>query len=281
MTVLVTGASGFIGNHLIQLLLKKGHTVVATSTNELKAKSFDWYQKVSYKEFELGPQKTEVNLFNFFGNPDLLIHLAWRGLPNYDELYHLKDNLISQFFFLENLINGGLKDLLITGSCLEYGMQNGCLNESMETKPINSYGVAKDTLRKLMESLQLNYTFSLKWVRLFYMYGEGQSSKSLFSQLNKAIEENEAIFNMSAGEQIRDFLPVKKVIEIIYLIAIQNEVQGVINCCSGKPVSVRKLVEDYLKEKKSLINLNLGYYPYPTYEPLAFWGDSKKINSIT
>ena len=85
---------------------------------------------------------------------------------------------------------------------------------------------------------------------------------------------------MSAGEQLRDYLPIEKVAEIIVKTSIQNETIGIINCCSGKPISIRKMVEDYLAKNSFSINLNLGYYPYNDYEPLAFWGSTEKLNSL-
>jgi dTDP-6-deoxy-L-talose 4-dehydrogenase (NAD+) len=85
---------------------------------------------------------------------------------------------------------------------------------------------------------------------------------------------------MSGGEQVRDYLPVEKVAEYIVAIATQNEIMGIINCCSGKPVTVRELVENYLAEEQKNIHLNLGYYPYPDFEPMHFWGNNKKIKSI-
>jgi len=112
------------------------------------------------------------------------------------------------------------------------------------------------------------------------MYGEGQSEKSLLSQLETAIKKGEKRFNMSGGEQLRDYLPVEKVAEYIVAIALQDKVKGIINCCSGKPLSVRKLVEKYLEEKGYCIELNLGYYPYPDYEPMEFWGNNTKLQSV-
>ena len=85
---------------------------------------------------------------------------------------------------------------------------------------------------------------------------------------------------MSGGEQVRDYLPVEKVAEYIAAIALQHSVEGIINCCSGKPVTVKELVENYLAEKHKNIALNLGHYPYPDYEPMRFWGDNKKLKSI-
>jgi len=61
---------------------------------------------------------------------------------------------------------------------------------------------------------------------------------------------------------------------------VQEEITGVINCCSGVPVTVKQLVQEYLKENNQSIKLNLGYYPYPDYEPMHFWGDNNKLKTI-
>jgi dTDP-6-deoxy-L-talose 4-dehydrogenase (NAD+) len=54
----------------------------------------------------------------------------------------------------------------------------------------------------------------------------------------------------------------------------------VINCCSGEPVTVKAFVENYLEKQNKKISLNLGFYPYPDYEPMRFWGDVTKLKSI-
>ena len=173
-----------------------------------------------------------------------------------------------------------MQHLVVTGTCLEYGMQNGCLSEDMETLPSNSYALAKDTLRKFLGLLVREYPAIFQWIRVFYIYGKGQSETSLLSQLDKALSTGEKEFNMSQGEQIRDYLPVDSVARYIVKIALQKKVAGIINCCSGEPISIRKLVEDYIKRQNCDIKLNYGYYPYPEYEPLAFWGDNKKLMTI-
>ena len=67
---------------------------------------------------------------------------------------------------------------------------------------------AKHTLHRQLELLQEQSPFSLTWGRLFYLYGEGQAPTSLWSQLRAAIARGDAEFKMSAGEQLRDFLPI-------------------------------------------------------------------------
>ena len=281
MKILITGATGFIGNHLLKELLKDTkNEIIATSRDIEKAKKYEWFSRVKYISYDLNSQE-ELNLFEYFDKPDKVIHLAWDGLPNYNDLIHIEKNLFNNYNFIKNIISNGLKDITITGTCFEYGLINGCLNEELKTNPSNSYGIAKDSLRKFIEELKKQYDFNYKWIRLFYMYGEGQGEKSLIALLDKAIQNGEKEFNMSGGEQLRDYLNIKDVVKNILLIANQTLYSNqIINCCSGKPISIRQLVENHLDKKNYSMKLNLGYYPYPTYEPMAFWGDNRKLQKV-
>ena len=278
--ILVTGATGFIGEHVIEYLLKTDHRVMATSAHAEKAATRSWFGAVDYIPLDFGQLQTGINYYDYFRQPDLLIHLAWEGLPNYKSDFHREVNLPRHLFFLTNLLNNGLADLTVTGTCFEYGMQEGCLREDMPVFPANPYAIAKDELRRSLEAFRNSHPFLFRWLRLFYMYGRGQNPKSLLSQLETALINHEPVFNMSGGEQIRDFLPVEKVAEYIVKSALQQQVTGIINCCSGQPITVKQFVENYLHEKKQSVTLNLGYYPYPDYEPMAFWGDDHKIKQI-
>ncbi len=278
--ILVTGATGFIGNYVIEQLLQKGYSVIATSSSLEKAKEATWYSQVKYLPLDLKNLDDSIDYYTYFENPDAMIHLAWEGLPNYKETFHVEENLPRHYKFLKNLLRNGLKDITVSGTCLEYGMKEGCLTENIECKPDNSYAIAKYELWKKLAQLANHSGFHFKWVRIFYIYGKGQSPKSLFSQLDNALETHEKVFNMSGGEQERDFLHVEKVAEYIIQIALQNKITGVINCCSGNPVKVKDFVEDYLKRQNKHIELNLGYYPYNDYEEMRFWGNNLKLKSI-
>jgi nucleoside-diphosphate-sugar epimerase len=278
--VLVTGATGFIGNYVIEELLRKGYAVIASSSNINSAAGKNWFQKVQYIPFDLKQFDQTNNYQQYFNYPDLVIHLAWEGLPNYKAVFHTEENLPRHFAFIKNLVENGQKNITVTGTCFEYGMQEGCLTEEMETKPANAYAIAKDELRKQVQGLQQRHAFYFKWVRLFYMYGAGQNPNSLLSQLDRALEHGDAVFNMSGGEQVRDYLPVEAVAVNIVAIALQENVTGIINCCSGKGITVKDFVQNYLKEKNKSIALNLGYYPYADYESMVFWGDNSKLKKI-
>lgn len=278
--ILVTGATGFIGKFVIEELLKNNYQVIATSSAKEKATKKNWFTQVDYIEFNLKEFDNTVNYQQYFNYPNAVIHLAWEGLPNYKSAFHTEENLPRHFAFIKNLVTNGQKNITITGTCFEYGMQQGCLTESMETLPANYYAIAKDNLRKQLQALQLLHPFALKWVRLFYMYGEGQNPNSLLSQLDTALQKGDTVFNMSGGEQVRDYLPVEKVAFNICSIAMQTSATGIINCCSGKGITVKHFVQNYLTQKNKSITLNLGYYPYADYEPMSFWGDDEKLKII-
>ena len=208
----------------------------------------------------------------------MLMHLAWGGLPNYSSPHHVEQELPAQSSFLEGLLAAGLAGVTVTGTCLEYGMQSGALREDMPTAPVTAYGRAKDELRRRLERLQRNRPFNLTWARLFYLHGEGQAAGSLLPQLEAAIARGDAAFNMSGGEQLRDYLPIEEAAGYLVELALSGRNNGVVNVCSGRPVSVRELVEGVVAKHGSSIELNLGYFPYPDYEPMAFWGDRHKLD---
>ncbi len=276
MKVVLTGASGFIGRHVLHSLINSVNqdnislTLTSRTPNSLPKSKY-------YEVLKLDINNPPDNVLNYLGYPDLVIHLAWEGLPNYKGLFHIEKNLCVNYNFLKNLISQGLRNLSVTGTCFEYGMIEGQLSEDITPNPDNPYGIAKDSLRKFIQQLKNEYQFNFKWLRLFYTYGEGQSSNSLFAQLNQAISNKNTEFNMSKGDQIRDFLEVSEMAKLIVECSFQTKVEGVINCCSGFPISVKDFVKEYLKKRGSSLKLNLGYYPYPDYEPFKFWGDTTKL----
>ena len=278
--VLVTGATGFIGTYVINELLLLEYEVIATSSNIINAEKKEWFKKVVFIPLDF-KMLEDVNYYEFFERPDIVIHLAWEGLPNYKSLFHIEENLPLHYKLIKNLVINGIPDITITGTCFEYGMQEGSLHEQLPSLPGNPYGLAKDSLRKFLDELKKHYPFHLKWVRLFYMFGKGQNPNSLLSQLEKALMNREKVFNMSGGDQQRDYLPVELVADYLVKIATQNAITGIINCCSGRPISVKQFVMDYLHDNMKAIKLNLGYYPYTDYESMHFWGDDTKLKSIT
>jgi nucleoside-diphosphate-sugar epimerase len=274
MKVAVTGATGFVGRHVVAELERLGlsPTLACRSPSKIPP------QVASHDVVAFDLNAPPADPFDTMGRPDVLIHLAWGGLPHYESLHHFEDELPSHYRFLKAMVTGGLGNLLVAGTCFEYGLQSGPLAEDLEARPHNPYAYAKNALRIQLQYLQRERAFALTWPRLFYLYGSGQSGTSLFSQLSAAVERGDATFNMSGGEQLRDYLPVAEAARHIVALALNGRNNGIVNVCSAKPVSVRSLVERWIEENGWSIGLNRGYYPYPDHEPMAFWGDRQKMD---
>jgi len=275
MKVAVTGASGFIGRAVLAALSRRGIGAVACARANLDA-----IAALGHEAVVLDLHDAPADSFERLGRPDVLIHLAWAGLPNYRLLHHVEAELPAQYRFLRSLVEGGLGALVVAGTCFEYGMQSGPLHEDLPTRPENPYGFAKDALRRELEFLKTAKPFALTWARLFYLYGEGQAGTSLLPQLRQAVARGDKAFNMSGGEQLRDYLTVDAAADLLVSLALARCDEGAVNVCSGRPVSVRRLVEGWIRDNGWTIVLNLGHYPYPDYEPMAFWGERHKLDRI-
>jgi len=272
MKIAVTGATGFIGRYVLNALAARGVDFVSVSRGSLPATGG------GHRHVAMDVLEAPDNAYKILGRPDVVIHLAWGGLPNYRSLHHFERELPGHYRFLRSLIEAGLDRLVVTGTCLEYGMRSGALHEETDTSPVCAYGAAKDSLRRQLEFLNDMSPFSMVWARMFYMYGEGQPETSLYAQLRAAASRGDPVFNMSEGEQLRDYIHVSEAARHITALALDSAERGTVNLCSGRPVSVRRLVEQWLSENGWRIMLNLGHLPYPEYEPMAFWGDRAKLD---
>jgi dTDP-6-deoxy-L-talose 4-dehydrogenase (NAD+) len=265
--VIVTGGTGFIGSNLISLLARDGYEVIVLGRDIQKASQFKWFEDIKFIELDYHFEK----IIFVPKKGASLIHLAWQGLPNFNSAFHFEENLPKNYNFIKELIGLGVEKVLVTGTCFEYGLKSGPLSVNTPANPVTAYGFAKDSLRKQLEFLQNNQPFILKWARLFYMYGQGQNPNSILAKLDQAIQNGDSIFRMSQGEQLRDYLNVTEVCQGI-LDVFHSARDGIFNVCSSEPISIRRLVENRVKELNSSIQLELGYYDYPKHEPLAFWG---------
>lgn len=278
MKVLVTGATGFVGRHLVAALLARGCQVRAVARREEPARELPWFDQVEFVAADVHAE--ELDVAALVESVDALAHLAWPGLPNYQALFHFEHNLMKDYQFIKRAVQAGIGQVLVTGTCFEYGMQSGPLREQAAPQPSNPYGLAKNTLRLFLESFQHEHPFSLQWARLFYLYGAGQNPNSLLAALDRAIDSGNSHFKMSGGEQLRDYLPIETAAHYLATVLDHHTFSGVVNCCSGQPVSVRALVEKRLRERGSSIELDLGHYPYAQHEPMAFWGNDDLLQRI-
>lgn len=288
MKIAVTGASGFIGRHVLRALTGHGtHAGWAFSGAEppaivATARSLDRADRsipgVAWVALDLASPPGDP--WGHLGHPDVVVHLAWEGLPHYRAARHLEEELPRHESFLERCVRAGLGTLVVAGTCAEYGMQEGCLREDAPPQPAHPYAAAKDGLRRSLATLQGRHDFRLTWLRFFYLYGDGQPAHTLYAQLLRAIRERRASFDMSPGDQTRDYLPVARAAEYVARLACAPADRGIVNICSGRPRTVRSLVEEWIRDAGAGIVLNPGHYPYSDHEPMHFWGSAAKLAQL-
>ena len=276
MRIAVTGAGGMLARYVIPGLLDANNEVI--SVVRPRGNPFDLAVDVQVVEHDIVDGGS--SLLSKIGELDALLHLAWGGLDDFQSLLHIDVELPVHYKFVREIVQGGVNKIFIAGTCLEYGAKSGGLHELMDVHPDSPYGYAKNSLRRQLEFLKEEVPFDLGWFRLFYLYGDDKKSTGIYSQFKKAVERGECIFNMSMGEQLRDYLHVEDAARYIVELILAADDVGLVNISSGNPASVRRLVEGWIEESGANISLNLGFYPYPEYEPLAFWGESNKRESI-
>ena len=275
MKIAITGATGFIGRHVRNALAKTDHDIVLVVRRSEKAGEITVHETIVTADLH----QERTDWFELFGRPDAVLHLAWGGLPNYMDTYHFEVELPMQVKFLKALIESGLKKLVVTGTCYEYGMSSGALSEDQETNPNTPYGIAKDNLRKELFELQQRKNFDLTWARIFYPYGEGQSESSLYSQLKNAILSNQE-FLMGNGRQVLDFIQVEKVASSLLSLLTSCMNLRVVNIGSGKPQTVAAFVQEQIRIFQSDLVPSFGSIPDREYESVSFWSDNSRFDSL-
>ena len=139
-TILVTGAAGYIGRHVVKNALDRGCKVIAS---DFSFKGVD--ERAEFCDVPIFSGDKEI--YRKVGSPDICIHLAWRDGFRHNSPAHMKD-LSAHVTFLNNLVAGGLKDLSVMGTMHEVGYWEGAINESTPCKPQSQYGIAKNALRQ-------------------------------------------------------------------------------------------------------------------------------------
>jgi dTDP-6-deoxy-L-talose 4-dehydrogenase (NAD+) len=274
MKIAITGATGFIGQHVRKQLKESSHEILLVTRDAKKISSLGTNERVLIADIS----EARDDWYQYLDSPDVLLHLAWGGLPNYLDNYHLDVELPLQVKFLTNLVSNGLSKLVVTGTCYEYGIASGALTEIEDTTPVTPYGIAKDRLRRLLSDLKSKADFELTWARIFYTYGTGQSELSIYSQLTFAVANGDAEFKIGSGTQILDFIPVERVAEILNFLVTKNSNIGIVNVGSGNPQSVLQFVQAQIHAMGAQIIPLLGVISDRKYEPNAFWSDNKKLN---
>lgn len=272
MKVLVTGANGYIGSKVVTRLLDLGTEVIAT---DFASQNID--SRASFVQADLfGPCE---DWFAFFGKPDVCLHLAWRDGFVHNSDKHMLD-LSGHYAFLTNLISHGLPRVAAMGTMHEVGYHKGAIDENTPCAPLSQYGIAKNALRKSIEIYASAHECQFQWLRAYYIFGDDLYGNSIFCKIRQAVRDGKDRFPFTTGKNKYDFIHVDDLADQISKSVLQDKVLGIINVCSGNPVSLADQIEWYIHKNELPIALDYGKYPDRPYDSPCIYGDATKINEI-
>ena len=228
MRTLITGSSGFIGQHLLQYGLTGEIHILKRQSSVNKV------QGVTHHYGDLRDSATLKELASL--RFDRLIHLAWSGLPdltreNNRENLEMSKNLISAF------TNAGVKEINVVGSCLEYGDLEKIVSEDDVGTNISEFGVTKLELLDYLSKNQPNY----RWMRIFYAYGPNQHANSLLRQ-GYLHAKRGGILSMANPTLSKDFIYVGDVASAISALINKKSEYGIYNIGSGISTSIGQMI---------------------------------------
>lgn len=271
--VLVTGAGGYIGRHVVTSLLELGQYVIAA---DVQNNGIDPRAELCLCDiFSDGPE-----LYEKLGRPDILLHLAWLDGFVHNSPRHM-EYLPLHYRFLERMLSGGVKQIAVMGTMHEIGYYEGEVNENTPANPLSLYGVAKNALRQACGVLQNQYPDAVfQWLRAYYICGDDAFNHSIFAKITAAEQEGRGTFPLNSGKNRYDFITVEELARQISAVVSQKDVRGIINCCTGQAISLKDKVEGFIRERGFSIRTEYGAFPDRPYDSPAIWGNPDKIHEI-
>ena len=272
--VLVTGAGGYVGRHVVTALADRGHSVLAAvrpgSTPDLDARADVVEVDVLAPALDLAVFGAEL--------PGTVVHLAWQDGFTHNAPSHML-NLSAHYRFLDRFVEAGLPRLAVLGTMHEVGYWEGAVTAETPATPLSLYGIAKNALRGAAFTSWAEKT-ELQWLRCYYIFGDDRRNNSVFTRLLEAAERGESTFPFTTGKNLYDFIDVAELGRQIAVAATAPAVTGILNCCTGEPRSLRDQVERFIAERGLDIRLEVGAFPDRPYDSPGTWGDATQIREL-
>lgn len=268
-TIVLTGATGFIGKQIHKALVERGHKVCVVirhgSVHRLAATA-DVITEVD----DLFSMAIE-DWVSILQDADMVIHSAWYVTPG--TYLDSKVNLTcveGSLRLFEAAQMARIQHFVALGTCMEYKPTTEKLDIGAELGPTTLYAASKLALLNMMQQRNLSREMRLTWCRLFYLYGEGEYPQRLVPYIRNQIRQG-LVAKLGSGIQKRDFLDVADAGKMIANIA-ESEQEGIINICSGVSTTIRELAEKIAAEYDRNDLLSFGTAALHPSDPVSVVG---------
>lgn len=238
MNIAVTGANGFLGSNICELLSRK-HKVLAISRSNDKLYEFDNLSFLQCDFVNIAEQKKIIKKFK----PDILIHCAWLGGNSFLDLnsFIQHESVNRSFDILKLFSECGISKFIGFGSGAEYGYHTAKVTENDVYNPYSLYGHSKHYFKMLAEKYCEQENIEFSWVIPMYTYGYNDVlTRFIPTVINKCLSNDDLVLN--SCKSFTDYLFVEDFAEGLQSI-IDFQLNGTYNISSGVTYNTKQIVE--------------------------------------
>lgn len=270
--VIVTGGTGFIGQHCLPLLLDQGYEVHAVSSKPLNQSNPEvhWHQANLLESAEVSRLMSQVK-------PSYLLHFAWFAVPG--KYWTALENfqwVQGSLSLLQEFARYGGERVVMAGTCAEYNWDYGyCSEKVTPLVPKTLYGVCKNSLQNLLDAFAKQTGISSAWGRIFFAYGPHEYGDRLVPSVIRSLLQGKTA-PCSHGNQMRDFLYVEDVADA-FVSLLESPVSGAINIASGQPVPLKDIIYQIADILNGSGLIELGVIPTAANDPPLLVGDISRL----
>jgi len=279
-TVILTGASGFIGAAVhMELLRRKIRPLVLLRAESNRSR----LPYLAAENIFLFSKLDEAGLAEKLSahKPDVFIHCAWRGVGGQERNaeFQLTENLPFTRASVELASATGCRQWVGLGSQAEYGNANCILDESAPTQPTTLYGQAKLIAGSEALALCAKKNLATAWLRVFSTYGPGDHPHWMIPHVIREFLNARAP-QVTKCEQLWDYLFVADAARAIASVA-DGKISGVFNLGSGAAWPLKKIIEIIRREANSAVQPVYGAIPYRPDQVMHLQANIEKLRSAT
>lgn len=260
--VLVTGARGFIGRSALAPLRDLGYEVHAVGRTDCEGPPGVRWHAADLLDGDARRAVVEEVAASH------LLHLAWYA--EHGKFWASAENVRwvgATGELIQEFAAAGGGRAVVAGTGAEYDWTGGGVLTEGKTplRPATLYGACKDATRRICEALGRELSVEMAWGRIFFLYGPGEDERRLVASVAKALTDGERA-RTSAGTQVRDFMYVDDVARA-FATLVDSDVTGAVNVASGRPVTVREVVELIARAAGREDLLDIGALPMREGDP--------------
>lgn len=275
MNVLLTGATGFLGSHVADRLLEKGHSLLCLKRPSSRLSNCTAFEyQVKWTEHDWINQAIEFV-------PDVIVHTAWSGVDtsgrdNWDvQLFNI--DLAMRLVTVAQAVS--VKKIIALGSQAEYGTLSSVVTEEHPLCPTTAYGCVKLAVLRLLRTFAELHGVNWYWLRVFSIFGERESPTWLIPSTIKKMLAGETEIDFSPGEQKYAYLYVKDFANALVSVVEQNGSSGIYNLSSSRAETLQTILQLLKIYTKTETRLNFGKLPYRPGQSMHIEGDSTKFKN--